>query len=140
MKIYKLRYTFGKNQFSVTKDVNRSVELKEDPKQWDEKRGSMGPNHGVWEDLLRTIVQKYTQNDFTEDLHTIEEFVDIVRSMLTYRMDKRPNMKDLLPRMARLFKNEEKAQGEPVYRNLMCALKLLGIKAPLLPIALDVEE
>ena len=119
----------------MTKDVNRSVELKEDPKQWDEKRGSMGPNHGVWEGLLRTIVQKYTQNDFPEDLHTIEEFVGIIRSMLTYRMDTRPNMKDLLPRMTRLFKNNEKAQGEPVYHNLMCALKLLGIKTPLLSIA-----
>ena len=45
--------------------------------------------------------------------------------MLTYRMDRRPLFKDLLPRRTHLFSKEEIDKADPVYTNLMNAIRLL---------------
>ena len=57
----------------------------------------------------------------------IAEFVDIIRSMLTYRMDRRPTFKDLFVRMLHLFAEEEVQQKDAVHMNLLCAMKFLQI-------------
>jgi hypothetical protein len=84
----------------------------------------------VWEGFLKQILERYTDSergDFEEDPVVIQEFLEIIRSMLAYRMDARPPMKGIIPRMTKLFNESEKAAGDPVYQNLLLAFKALGI-------------
>ena len=108
--------------------MKRENELKEDPKTWDDAKGEMGPNHAKWESFLEDIIDRYAVTDYQEDKAVIKEFASIIRTMLTYRMDRRQLFKDLLFRMTLLFSKEEIAKADPVYTNLMNAIHLLEPK------------
>ena len=88
----------------------------------------MGPNHAKWESFLKDILDRYAVIDYQDNKAVIEEFTNIIRAMLTYRMDRRPLFKDLLFHMTLLFLKEEIAKADSVTINLMSVIHLLEPK------------
>ena len=107
--------------------MKRENELNEDPKTWDDAKGKMGPNHEKLESFLEDIIDRYAVTDYQINKAVIDELANIIRAMLTYRMDRRPLFKDLLIPMTLLFSKEEIAKADPVYMNLMSAIHLLEL-------------